>query len=146
MTATRNGEALASSGTHAVTRVLHFPKSRHWRVDAIGALAVAVAAAGLVSTVVFLRPGPTAVPHTASAPPTRDQWYLDARLPGAGRSAAGASSVVADRWWEDTEEVRIAPKIAEPPIRDQWYLDAAARTTNPERATPQRDRWYLDNP
>jgi len=97
--------SIATPDEEAVgSKTSRLPGRARMPFDVFGALAVGVAAAGLVSTVVFLRPDPAAVPQTVSVPPTRDQWYLDARPPAAW-------SVVGDRWWQDDA------------ARDRWYLD-----------------------
>jgi hypothetical protein len=143
--ATRDEEAVGSSSAHAVVKVPHVPRRWRQRVDVIGASAVALAAAGLAGTIVFLRPTPAAMPQTVSVPPMRDQWYMDARPPSAEQSAVVPSSVVGDRWWEDGPS-GLAPSVTGAPPRDQWYADPAAQPTNPDPSTPARDRWYLDHP
>jgi hypothetical protein len=97
-TATRDEEAVGSSGEHPVSKMFQFHERGRWRIDLIGALAVVIAGLGLVGTLVFLRPTPSAMPQTVSVPPARDQWYLD---PPAQPTHTEQSTPARDRWYVD---------------------------------------------
>jgi len=101
---TQDEESVGSSPAPAA-HISVVQKPRRWRVDVIGASAVVLAAAGLVGTLVLLRP--LSETHVSSVPPIRDAWYLDTPAAATGRSAVSASPAVS----------------SVPPIRDDWYRD-----------------------
>jgi hypothetical protein len=70
MTIATSDETSVGSSTAAATRPSRFLKRRRWRVDVIGAFALALAVAGLVGTVVFLRTTPPPLP-----PPYQPRSY-----------------------------------------------------------------------
>ena len=169
MTIATSDQASVGSSTAATARPSISRKPRRWRVDVIGALALVLAAAGLVGTVMFLRTTATAPPPAIPAPVIRDQWYLDPPNAPAVQHAELPALAVKDRWYEDAASattiapgesrsdagaqvtnVGVPPEAASafadgvPAARDQWYLDHPGHANGPKPSTPVRDQWSLD--
>ena len=122
--ATRDKESVGSSGGRAALQETDLPRPTPRRVDKLGVAAVGLAAAGLVGTLVFLRPAPASAPQSISEPPVPDDWYLATPTVSAQQPVVGQPSVVGDRWWEDLPAaVPTTPSAGGPPARDQWYLE-----------------------